>query len=348
MNAQTCISDADLARLWDGQLTDRQRQDFERHLASCPSCRSRWERMSAGLRRIDEAFGVPGRAAETGCPSDEQMVAYLDGALEPQERQELEAHLSRCARCRAEVEFIRQGSADYQTEGGPWWARYAARQVLALASKAPQVIDELAAAVGVRAPQAGTSDRAIELPALQPRSVTAQRLAAATGDGFSRQVLRQDRPAFELEVVQFGQRLRISVRALGNGSPYADCLAQVKLLEAEACRFSRVILVEGGQGQCTIEPQQLAAARPEAAALTARVQPLLTVAQLAEAGVDAYLPVLEKLLGHTDPEIRRHAVVVLARISGARARRLLGPLVTDPNAAVRSAVEQALRQVGHV
>ncbi len=46
-----------LADYLDGALTDRQRQDFQRHLAICPSCRAYLSMYETTIRTERAAFG---------------------------------------------------------------------------------------------------------------------------------------------------------------------------------------------------------------------------------------------------------------------------------------------------
>jgi HEAT repeat protein len=78
--------------------------------------------------------------------------------------------------------------------------------------------------------------------------------------------------------------------------------------------------------------------------LSLRVELVDTITKLAEAGAEAYVPILERLLRHEDPNIRRSAVTVTVRICGPQGRALVEPLANDKDESVRSAVKKAMDQ----
>ena len=340
MNTQTCISDADLARLWEGEIPPRRREMFHQHLEACDHCKHRWEQMSAGARQVEALFTIAGEASSGECPPLSLMAGYLDDTLDPAEKRMVEEHLARCRRCRAQHVHVRRLSETYAAEGDKWWDKFVGQEVLRLILQAPEEIDNLLAAVAGDAPAAGRTQQVIQLPILQ----SSQGMAAATGEGFRQQTLHQDEPPFEFELVQFGQQLRITARALGQDPPCKDCLARLHLMEGETPRLSRVIIVEQGEGQCVLEPEEVQAARPQLGDLTVRLEPLVTSAQLSAAGSEAYMPILERLLEHDDPQIRQNTVRVLARVCGPAVCPIIAPLANDADETVRAAVQEILDQ----
>ena len=52
MNTDVCLSDADLGRLSEGDLSRTERAAFEHHVEACSPCRARWERVAAGARYV--------------------------------------------------------------------------------------------------------------------------------------------------------------------------------------------------------------------------------------------------------------------------------------------------------
>lgn len=53
----------------------------------------------------------------SGCDNQRHLSAYHDGELADEERAALEAHLRRCPRCAAELEWLRRLSHLFQTAG---------------------------------------------------------------------------------------------------------------------------------------------------------------------------------------------------------------------------------------
>ena len=64
---------------------------------------------------------------ETDCPSQDQLMAYVQDKLEPAERHKVEAHLADCEMCSEAVEGL---MAIRQKEQIPGWLRQAKWNVL--------------------------------------------------------------------------------------------------------------------------------------------------------------------------------------------------------------------------
>lgn len=343
MNAQTCLTDADFGRLCEGDVTAKQRGVFERHLQACSKCRARWEQVAAGARYVEGVLsGAKAAGARTKCPSQNLLARYLDDSLDAAEKRLVKRHLAECRTCHEQVQAGKWLSDAYAEEGGEWWNQYVGQQILRLVARAPEVLGEVLAAAKVGQAADVRSEAFIRLPILEPAEAAPLRMAAATGEGFSEQVLRQDEPPFEFHIVQFGEQIRVTVRALDETSPYKDCLARLRLFEGDSCRLSRYILIEDGQGQCSVEPEEARAVRPQKRSLRVDLEPVVGVEQLAAAGGEAYVPILERLLKHGDAGLRTHAVEVLARIQGPKAGPLIEPLAGDPDESVRAAVRRAM------
>jgi len=183
----------------------------------------------------------------------------------------------------------------------------------------------------------------IELPVFAPADSEIRRVAAATGDGPSVQQLSQRDPDFAFELVQFGRQVRITATGTGEKTEPDHCLARLTLSAAGEPLWSRIVLVEEGRCRCFLKPEEIDRLETPPGPAAIRLDSLETSAALLEAGQDAYLPILARLLEHKDSGIRRGAVQVLARLGDSQARRLLEPLADDEDAAVQSAARRALR-----
>jgi HEAT repeat protein len=128
-------------------------------------------------------------------------------------------------------------------------------------------------------------------------------------------------------------------------SPYADCLAELRLLQDDRCVLTRVVLIREGLGRCVIDPSAIEQARPERQAVKLSVHPLLTASQLAAAGTPAFVPILEQLLDQDDVEIKQAALKMLALIGGPQATALLKRACGDASPPVRATAQEALRRV---
>jgi len=344
MNTQKCISDADLARLWEDDVTPQEKQALQQHIEICPDCRTRWQQMSAGAQHVETLLFETARKARMKgeCLSDDLLAGFIDETLGPEKRYTVEDHLTKCSLCR---ETLADKFTDaYAKEGDTWWSQYVAHQILGLLVQVPDQIDHLLEALNITTGSPVQSEAIVKLPMLEPAQSEARRLAAATGEAFFAQTLRQEKPAFEFELVQFGEQVRISARSLGDDSPYKNCLARLELFEGVLCRCSRIILIDKGEGECVLEPEEARGVRPQQENLAMKLVPIVTLDQLASAGSDAYMPILGKLLRHEEPKIRCATVEVIARICGPQAQSLIKPLADDEDETVRQAVKKALNQ----
>lgn len=341
MNNQKCISDADLARLWEGDVTSQKKEVLQQHMEICSNCRTRWQQMSAGAKQVETMLFAAAKKAnlQRECLSDDLLTGFIDETLDSEKKLMVENHIAICSRCRDSL--ADRFTDAYAKEGNIWWSQYAAYQMLNLFLQIPGQINDLLEYLNVEAAVV-RSAVIIKLPVLQPSDSEARRLAAATGEGFFAQTLRQDEPAFEFELVQFGEQVRITTRSLQEGSPYKNCLARLELYEKDLCRWSQVVLIDKGRGQCMLEPQQTRGLRPHQGNLSIKLTPIVTLKQLTLAGEEAYIPILSKLLRHDEPKIRRATVQVIVRIYGPGARSLIEPLANDEDETVRQAVKQAL------
>ena len=344
MNTQKCISDADIGRLLDGDVTSQEKQLLHEHIEICPQCKARFQQASAGARQLDDFFAQAAKEAQATdkCLSEDVLARFVNQTLDRTERDKAEEHLAQCSHCR---DALADKFTDaYAKDGDRWWSEYAASQMLGLLALAADQIDELVELLNIETSQAIRSATIIKLPLLEPVQEQARRLAAATGEGFSAQTLRQEQPAFEFELAQFGEQLRITARPLQKDSPYDNCLARLKVLEKDVCRWSQVILIDKGEGKCMLGPEQTHRLRPKQAHLTLRLEPIVTLEQLAAAGTQAYMPILKRLLKHKEPKIRSAAIKVAARIYGPEANSLIEQLADDEDEMVRETVKDALGQ----
>lgn len=346
MNTQKCLSDADLGRLWEGDVTPQEKQALQQHMETCSDCKKRWQRLSAGAQHVEsllfEAVSKTQKAG--GCLSEDTLTGFIDEALNQEDRQAAEEHLTQCSRCRDAL--AEKFSDAYEKEGDTWWSEYVADQIMRLLTRlSHEEIDQFLEALKVTPAASVRSETIIKLPVLEPAESEARRLAAATGEGFSVQTLHQEEPPFLFELVQFGEQVRITARPQQEDSPYENCLARLELYQEESCLWSQVILVDKGEGQYVLEPEDARRLRPQQQHLTIRLQPLVSLEQLASAGSDAFMPILSKLLKHKDPEIRYGAVEVVGRICGSEARSMIEPLAEDEDEKVRQAVKKFVGQL---
>jgi len=79
------------------------------HLDACPQCRGQYLAEpvdTAAVRKMEADLLLMTWARGEHLP-DEQIIAFAEGSLDPEEQQEVSFHLERCASCRAQAERIR-------------------------------------------------------------------------------------------------------------------------------------------------------------------------------------------------------------------------------------------------
>jgi len=337
----SCLTDEEFVRFCRKRLTAQEHEKVVRHLEGCERCLAEVSLYLTEMRQEDAEgppLSIPKGAMiprlPLGCIPFADLYRHISASTPLLEEQQ--QHLTSCGWCRTLFERMERALAQRRvavTQPG--------KEILRLVSEVPEMLDEVLAAAKAVLRLVTRSDAIINLPLFEAPGA-APRMAAATGEGYSEQVLQQDEPPFEFRLTQFGEQLRVTVRALGPSSPYEECLARLRLFEGDACRFTRHILIREGEGRCIIEPDVARAIRPRKGALRIEIEPVLTLDHLAAAGTEAYLPILERLLKHEDPRIRRHTVEVLSLIRGPEAAPLVESLANDADETVRAAVRRVL------
>ncbi len=340
-----CLTDADIVRLWDQAVGQGEEVALREHITNCASCRRRWEEhcrdADSVAQLLRDARSAP-PAPTKECLSDEQVSQYVGGALTPEAAKAIDEHLATCRECAAMVRSARFFCWEAQQEAAKYESAPIAGTVLRLLGSSSSAQDAL------RSLRLGPPDRQflfdqpVRLQGLMPKAQSAVRLAADTGQGLSEQTFHQDDPPMDINLMQFGRELRIEVSVPGTGSPYANCLAELRLLEGQQCRLSRIILIHGGQGRCIIEPSSAQHARPDNQNVKLAVQPLVTEAQLAAAGQAAFVPILERLVEHDDADVRNSVVEVLGMIKSPEALSVVRRACQDADPKVRSSAQAIL------
>ena len=332
-----CLTMEEFAAFCEGRLAGTSLERALTHLDFCETC---LDEVCSCLRELKDIGSEDQAPRSVTAVPPRRCIAFPDlyehvcgiTALSKEQQQ----HLTSCERCRTLHKRLERALAQRRVA-----VTQPSKEILRLVSEVPEMLDEVLAAAKAVLRLVTRSDAIINLPLFEAPGA-APRMAAATGEGYSEQVLRQDEPPFEFRLTQFGEQLRVTVRALGPSSPYEECLARLRLFEGDACRFTRHILIREGEGRCIIEPDVARAIRPRKGALRIEMEPVLTLDHLAAAGTEAYLPILERLLKHEDPRIRRHTVEVLSLIRGPAAAPLVESLANDADETVRAAVRRVL------
>ena len=101
MNAQRHLTNEERAAWWQGALAPDLLLEVSDHLQSCESCR-------VALRNTTKPAGLSGSAAQPGMssPSYEELVAWMEGELDPLARRELRQRLAASTAASAELEDL--------------------------------------------------------------------------------------------------------------------------------------------------------------------------------------------------------------------------------------------------
>jgi len=343
MNTHKCISDSDIGRMLTGDITEQQRTILFEHIRGCPNCKARWQQASSGAEYMNNLLSKAwSNARKDVCLSDEVVNGFVNDSLSEDDTQRVRDHLDQCQTCSDRL--AERYAAAYDRHGDKWWSEYVARQILVLLSQIPEQIGSLLAVLKTAKEEPTPSPQIIKLTIFEPSESDVGRIAAATGEGLSEQLLHQDDPPFDLHLVKFGRQLRIGVRAVGEDSPYKNCLGRLELSMADTSQHSQVILVDKGEGQCVLDQADISVRRLQKGRPGVRFVPIVTLAELASEGSEAYRPIFVKLLVDKDPQIRKSVIGVVTRIYGPGASSLVKPLANDDDKSVRLAVQKALRQ----
>src|SRR2546422_3637666 len=103
-NGTVCPDESLFSQFLDHELEAAEEKQIRYHLATCPECHARVERMgrAEGIARIQ--FPVLRRrlsssASPSPCPPSEQVIAYMQGLLAAEEEAQIEQHLHTCDTC---------------------------------------------------------------------------------------------------------------------------------------------------------------------------------------------------------------------------------------------------------
>ncbi len=94
-----CLPDHLLDAYVLGQVPDETGDHFERHLKHCAKCAAHIESVREEVKRFRRLLDDEAEYPVEPCLAAETLGLYLDKGLSEKEREEVEAHLSRCRTC---------------------------------------------------------------------------------------------------------------------------------------------------------------------------------------------------------------------------------------------------------
>jgi len=79
------------------------------HVQECPTCRSRLAETRMLIDSIRDVLNPAADEAAPGCPEAEELALYLDQALDPSVRDQVQHHLARCRPCQRKLVELYRG-----------------------------------------------------------------------------------------------------------------------------------------------------------------------------------------------------------------------------------------------
>jgi anti-sigma factor RsiW len=331
------VSEELMYDLVDRELSPEESEEVLAHISGCKACRKTLSEIAwvekAGRRLWDEKLSQD-------CPDEDTLFDYFDGRLDGKSLKALEKHLEGCPVCAAAVRMADESQ----------------KRFLALerASKelAPSIKERLKKRLGqmdidaflasvteVLVPSGlgnelfGLLSRSaqvlnypftspLEAPALLPVAAGGVKLAD-TGTGFRRKIVTEAGTPFEVELVQFGDRFIMNLKALDKD--HGEALVRYSLFERDRLRQSGVILVSKGKGSVRFSPDEIESLRPEKIPLNLKIEALLRTNVILEVKTDDLLALLEHLEGLLLSENADLAIEALKKIEGLSKKNIDSP-----------------------
>ena len=182
------LSDAALARYFEGSLDADALLETDDHITACAACRERGEAFASGAAAasLRQALAAPDIEEH---PEPMVLASFVDGALETVERENIESHVLACVSCAEDVGDLRQARATLaQAESRasvrvPWFRRASLMVGLASAATIALAIVPLWRWLATE-PRGGTQiETASRIPPAPPSSPVDQDWKASLRDG---------------------------------------------------------------------------------------------------------------------------------------------------------------------
>jgi len=328
-----CLSEKTIESLVTGFLDRQARIDALEHLRRCAKCRDLVRKTITLYRGLS---GVFARESREDCSGGAELADYQQGRLNSADNERIEKHLKHCVRCAADLYDLRIEST--------------------ISLETPESVFKIYQSAADKDPinkwfkhaiqQNFNYPETIKLPAFIPKTEQSLRLAAATGSGFEKQNLTQKQLPFDIEISQFGQECRITLKLKENLHDYANCLVRLIFCEGKSERLAKPVLVKNGAGKCLLSPDEVDACVPEENPLTINIE-TVSIDKLHKKTKDpAIIEALIKLLRHFDAQVRLSAINLLAETDSKQVLRAIAELKKHPDPLVRAAAQKALKQLG--
>lgn len=317
--------------LVDGELSAEESERAIAHISACKRCRE----ILAEIRAAEEGGRNLWRDnLSRVCPDADTLYDYFDGRLRGHSLEDVKKHIEECPMCRATVRIasasrerftaLERASKEFAPALMERIKRHLDKvevkgfmdglaEILAPSRLGGELFDFLSGSAHVLTyPFASPLDA----PALMPMEAGGVKLAD-TGKGFQRRIVAEAGTPFEVELVQFGDRFIMNLKALDEG--HREALVRYSLMEAGQMRRQGVLLVSEGKGTVQFSEEEIEALRPEKRPLNLKLEVLLkgdVISGVNAGDILSILERLEELLLSEDPDIPDSALEALRKIEG--------------------------------
>jgi hypothetical protein len=310
------ISTEDMFRLADGDLAADQKQAFIRHISDCEQCKAKLRQTLSFNDNLSEAWNE--NLSQT-CLDDDTLFRYMEGKLSASELADFQSHLKECPVCGQKAELADQAFEHIDNFEH-------ARMV-----KLPSILNRLKTALNDIEWKRFLTDleklfvssnlgnelfsiisrgsdtvkytlaNPLEVQALAPVTAGAVKFAD-TGKGFQKRIISEEGIPFEVEIVQFGERLNLNIKSLDES--YSNVLLKYILLEESLVRRQGILQVSGGKTSVSFNEADIQGMRPEKIPLSIQLEILLKefdIKDLSSNDIAALLKSLGNQLQSDDP-----------------------------------------------
>lgn len=300
------------------------------HIRHCPRCEEEIRKTQLVYKALGHLFATESREE---CPSGEKLADFSDGLLPAAEVDRISRHVKVCVYCAADLYYLQK-----QSHALPAAVLEATATLASKITIPPETWAQKAGGDVYKFPEH------VALAMFAPAEDRQKRLAAGTGKGFGKQLLADDKTPFQIEMVQFGSELRLTISLKEGSLEPSDGLVAVLLSEGKETYLAQVVRITEGKGSCSLS-QALLEKLPRRQPVYISIAPLDASKLWQGSGAALSADVLLPLLKDADASLRQAAVELLGEIGDPAATEAVAALKNDPDESVRNAATAAIRRL---
>lgn len=324
------INPEEMFRLADGDLEPEERNRFLSHISSCEACKQNFRKT---LSFNEEIMNLLKDYQSRSCPDNDTLFMYMEGRIEGALLSSLKSHVETCPACSEKIELADRTLQHIETLektrkvtlpsiikgmkeklSGLDFNRFVenlertfvssklANELFVLLSKSAEIIK-----YSLKEP--------VELYSLAPAQAGAVKYAKS-GKGFQKKILSEEGIPFDVEIVQFGERLTLNLRALEK--THDSALLKFAFSEENQMRRQGILELAEGKASVNFSEADIEDMKPENLPLNLSLEVLIKEgtdrSALSPNDVDALFQRLDSLLQSDDPETLEAAVEIVNSI----------------------------------